>query len=150
MITFDQTAIASDNARATVGLFIRLGFDKWTKDIVTARGIVRGKIVQNKAILYFNYELTPGKEFEVLQYTEGDNWLNGRIGLSHMGAHVDDLESAMEQMSAAGYQIIQDVHTINHTNHYITKESPRRYHYVIYDCYENLGFDIKLIKRIMA
>jgi len=150
MLKFDQFAMASNNAHLAMKEYVKLGQDKWTTDIVTAEGMVNGKFVKNVAILYFNHDIFPGTEFEIIQYIRGDNWLNGRVGPSHIGAHVENMDEAISEVRSfrGGFnRIVQDVVTISHTNKFITETSPRTYRYVIFDAYKELGFDIKLIER---
>lgn len=149
----DQVAFASntpERLRQKLGRIFDL--TEWSEDEVSADGFVRGNAASNKADLAFNYELLkPGMEFEVLHYTEGKNWLgDGRNVvnpfLSHLGIHVDDFEPYQTRLLTEGYSVVQQVKTASHTNPAI-KDS-RRYHYMIFETRFDLGFDIKLIKRL--
>lgn len=124
-----------------------LGYDKWVHDTVVAEGAVFGQGCRNVAELWFNYEMGP-KEFEIISYTNGDNWLARRpirLGLSHLGIHVENMKEARERF--AGFPIAQEVTTLSHTNPEVGK---RRYHYVILETFPVFGYDIKLIERLNA
>lgn len=127
-----------------------LGLSKWTKDRVTARGMVYGSHAENVAELWFNHEM--GIEYEVLHYLSGDHWhhCHGHRGnglyLSHLGTHVDDLEAAIQHYSRF-FSIVQEVTTISHTNEAVNAAS-RNYTYVIFGSHRYLGFDLKLIQRL--
>lgn len=143
----DQVAIYSADPSKLVESLSAMGFDEWQVDSVHAKGHVHGVPVENKADLYFNYQMGDF-EFEVLHYTEGENWVERYPdGLSHFGSHVDDIEKAKEMMFELGYSIAQEVETISHTNPNIAGK--RRYKYVIFDTRETLGFDLKFIERIV-
>jgi transcriptional regulator of met regulon len=142
----EQVAIATqDPERLKRELGMALGLDRWSTDQVRASGEVWGEKGENVADLNFNYDLGPF-EFELLAYKEGDSWLEGRSGLSHLGVHVEDMDQARTHFLSLGYRIAQEVRTQSHTNPYI-KDS-RRYWYVIFNTREAFGFDIKLIKRL--
>ena len=123
---------------------------KWSKDVVHARGEVCGVPGENTATLNFNYDsLKDGMELELLTYTSGPNWLresHTTHGLSHLGMHVDDLDESMRRLNNMGFQIVQQVKTVSHTN--LEIKDSRRYRYVIYDTVALLGFYLKLIQRL--
>lgn len=135
-----------------------LGITQWESDIVTAKGTLHTysqygeegtREIINVARLEFNYDMEV--ELELIQYLAGDNWHNfqGRKGMfqSHMSYHVEDMPSEVQRLKSAGLRVIQEVKTLSHTNPYLLKTG-RKYHYVIFDSRNQLGFDLKLIKRI--
>lgn len=149
-----------DNAKLMYGQMY--GVKDWKEDIVTARGRVwcptGGEFgnggyelgVVNVAHLCFNYDL--GFELELIKYESGMNWhANGRrigdIFPSHMAYHVEDMQKEVKRYEGAGLRVAQEVKTLSHTNEYLLTTG-RKYHYVIFDSRNVLGFDLKLIKRI--
>lgn len=122
---------------------------QWFEDHVEARGQVYGESAVNEAHLRYNYQIA-GVEFEVLQYTQGRSWHeddgNEPPTVSHLGIHVDDLDAWMGRLDGLGYRRAQDVRTVSHTNPAI--KDNRRYQYVIYDTRAEIGFYLKLIKRL--
>ena len=164
-LKIDQVAIATMDSNDLVNKLKFLGLDDWISDIVVAEGTVRGIKDQNTAILNFNYQM--GIEFEVLQYTSGQSWhdeLRKYEGcanfLSHIGYHLKDkvdeygatllaeaqLQEIKRKFLAAGYKVAQEVLTLSHTNQYLIDQK-RKYHYIIFDTRDELGFDVKLIVR---
>jgi len=147
----DQVAIYAPHPEKLISLLRDLGCDEWFHDRVSAHGEVFERKSGNVADLAFNYQLIPGVEFEVLSYREGGNWIEAigaerTNGLSHLGVHVEDLDGAVRFMEAQGYKIAQQVTTQSHTNPHIANS--RRYEYVIFDSRDQIGFDLKLIKRL--
>lgn len=125
------------------------GITDWVEDTVHARGIVMGSQGENTANLRFNYSAFAGKELEVLEYTEGANWLQDFDGaiVSHIGMHVQEfaLQHWFALMARYGIAVIQEVFTESHTNPAIKDE--RRYHYVIFNTRGLIGTDMKFIVR---
>lgn len=154
----EQIAIApSDPAKAKELLdAIRATQDAWAEDHVTATGTVLGTGATNEANLSFCYDMGPKEklEFEVLEYTEGRNWLGKHVGgcsvLSHLGMHCSakDLVAWKMFFAKRNIRIAQEVRTISHTNPNI--KHSRRYQYVIFDTFEILGVDLKFIVRLPA
>ncbi len=148
----EQIAFAAKNPQEIMEEYSALGIDEWSHDIVEANGNVFGKPCFNKAELHFNYQL--GYELEIIKYLNGTHWHmfrndgNERIFLSHKGMHVDQEEMNIwkKKMTNQEIAIIQEVHTFSHTNPVIAGK--RKYHYVVFDSIEKLGFDLKLIRRI--
>jgi hypothetical protein len=105
--------------------------------------------------LAFNYEL--GIEVEHLFYPyprntfhryllHPDDYSERPFFLSHMGAHVDDIDAVLKEMSVVRPpQVVMDVETRRHTN---PKIQDRSYRYVIIDQRSEIGFFLKLIQRI--
>lgn len=124
------------------------GDPNWIEDHVCGGGTVGGESAENEANLSFSEELC-STQFEVLDYTEGPNWLAYKDephGLAHLGAHVEDIEYWREHLEGLGYPVIQELITTAHTNAAIRDH--RRYHYLIFDTREDLGFYLKLIQRL--
>ena len=123
----------------------------WTRDLVTAKGILHAPLsnnyipIENKAELRFNYNVIPGKEFELLHYYDGPNFHGHRISgtISHFGLHVDKIDDHFDDFASKGFTIIQEVVTVRHTN----VPSNRRYHYAIFQ-HPKLHLFIKLIERL--
>lgn len=113
---------------------------------------------------------TKGLEFEILVYNpanltpvEGlpyDNWHSHRarkentsepgMQLSHFGFHLpseDALEEVKAVMLAAGFEIAQEVRTVEHSNPFLV-ETGRKYHYLIFHSRQVLGADLKFIARV--
>jgi len=148
-IKIEQVAIYSENPDKLIEALSELGFDEWQEDHVVAKGEVFGEPVVSEATLNFNYQIGPF-EFEILKYDAGDNWIERhkqKSGMSHLGLHVDDVEPYIEKMAKLGYGIAQQVETQSHSNPNI--KGKRKYKYVIFDTREAIGFDLKVIQRIM-
>lgn len=169
-IKIDQVAIATLDSEKLVNTFKKMGLTDWIHDEVVAIGDVRDDVnCTNSAKLNFNYQM--GIEFEILEYIGGKSWHDevrklegGANFLSHIGFHIHDqkeviagageitipaediLQELKEKIIKAGYKIVQEVWTDSHTNQYLIDQK-RKYHYVIFDTREELGFDIKLIVR---
>ena len=147
---FEQIAIHDNKNFDMMQVFRSMGHTEWTKDVVVAEGVVYRPsggflIVQNTAILQFNYTAFPGKELEMIHYIDGPNFLGFKLtgGLSHFGWHVDSIDAEREFMAARGFKLIQEVITKSH-------ESPlvdRRYHYAIFH-HKAANHAWKLIERI--
>jgi len=170
-LKIDQIAIATKDSKKLVKTLEMLGLDEWTFDEVMAEGTVRGEKGTNIAHLNFNYQMDI--EFEVLEYVSGKSWHDklreskekSSNFLSHIGYHIHDeketiavagetiiatAEERLQEIKAkflqAGYKVAQEVWTLAHTNQYL-KDQKRKYHYIIFDTVEELGFDVKLIVR---
>lgn len=146
----DQVAFAvQDPARAKHLLGLLFGCTEWAEDRVVAEGWVHGEVAKNEALLCFNYQMGDF-ELELLTYVDGPNWLDGRQGLSHLGIHVSSVAEAMGRLAGRGLPpdlVVQQVMTTSHTNPAI--RDTRRYRYVIYGTLHLLGFDLKLIERVV-
>lgn len=102
---------------------------------------------ESRAELSFNYDIIPGKEFELLNYTQGENFLHGKCeGISHLGTHVEDIDQATTLLVMQGLHLVQEMWTKSHSNKAIAGK--RRYHYRIFGPAHAFGAYIKLIKRI--
>jgi hypothetical protein len=153
----EQLAIRPQDPQAARELLEAMGLGQWVEDTVAATGWVDGELMKNEANLSFNYEAFAGKEFELLDYVGGPNWIDARrtkIGdkristVSHLGMHVthEELAEWSRFFARRGISIAQEVFTDSHTNPSI--KDTRRYHYVIFDTQAILGVDIKLIVRM--
>lgn len=150
----EQIAINPRNPARARQLLIDLGMVNWVDDQVKALGQVFGEDAGNIANLAFNYEAFSGKEFEILNYVEGDNWLEDAVEdrantVTHLGMHcsADDLIRWREFFAERGIGIAQEVFTQSHTNPFLV-ENGRKYNYVIFDTKSILGVDLKFIVRI--
>lgn len=147
----EQIAICPNDPVAAKALLTEIGAANWSEDHVTATGEVFGKAVSNEADLSFNYEIFSGREFEVLSYTRGENWmdslLRGRDSVSHLGMHcsANELAKWREFFARRGIGIAQESMTDSHTNPAIAGK--RWYNYVIFDTKSILGVDLKFIVR---
>ena len=86
----EQLAICPTNPAAAKELLTAMGCGDWVEDHVVAEGSVFGSAGVNEADLSFSYDTFDGNEFEVLDYTKGDNWMahGGRKNsVSHLGMH---------------------------------------------------------------
>jgi len=148
----EQIAIAPRDPARAKALLEKIGVTEWAEDHVVATGKVFGKAGSNEADLSFNYELFGGKEFEVLNYTKGENWVDnlmrGRNTVSHLGMHcsAEELKEWRKFFKDENIGIAQEVFTDSHTNPVIAGK--RKYNYVIFDTKEILGVDLKFIVRI--
>ena len=148
----EQIAICPKDPAAAIELLTALGAADWARDHVVANGAVYGVEGRNEADLAFNYQLSAdAKEFEVLHYTHGLNWMAepSRVNsVSHLGMHcsAEELEEFKAFFSGRGIAIAQEVFTESHTNPVIAGK--RKYNYVIFDTKEILGTDLKFIVRI--
>ena len=146
----EQIAMCPKDPAKAIELLTAMGASEWAHDLVLAKGQVFGQDGTNSARLAFNYDLIQGKEFEVLHYTEGDNWMNyshRRNSVSHLGMHctAEELEGWRKFFEDRGIQIAQEVLTHCHSNPVIAGK--RWYNYVIFDTKEILGVDLKFIVR---
>lgn len=154
----EQIAIATyseEQAKQIIENLKTLGYDEWVEDTVTAEGTVFDKQTVNVAKLNFNYQM--GFELEIITYLVGYSWHEKRNVedniqfpfQSHMGKHATagEIDLMKKKMEKLGCGIAQEVYTLSHTNPAIAGK--RKYHYVVFDSREKLGFDLKLIERIM-
>jgi len=148
----EQLAIAPLSSDRAIHLLQEIGIDprSWVLDTVIAEGSVFGiKDQTNVANLSFNYEmLTQAKEFEILQYTQGANWMGTRgPSASHIGMHVsaEELIRWRAKFAELGIDVAQEVNTLSHSNPVIAGK--RSYNYVIFDTRDILGIDLKFIVR---
>ena len=151
----DQIAIVADKDFTMKNVFGPLMHEpkEWSEDRVVAKGIVRDwradetyQKCHNAAILQFNYDLVPGKEFELIYYVDGRNfleWLPPGM-LSHIGTHVIAIDNHRNFLKHKGWMLVQEVVTQSHTSPKV--KGARRYHYAIYE-HPLLKFRLKLIER---
>lgn len=125
------------------------GTTKWVIDEVDAVNI-DGDLEGTKfsVKLAFNYELFPGKEFELLQVLSGDTVQKTlrppyASALSHFGLHVADIDEWLDahpDLKALGmYQLVL---TRRHSG------TERRYRYALLKTKGDYGFILKLIQRV--
>lgn len=151
MTTFkiEQVAIAPKDPERAIDLLKKLGMDQWHHDTVVAAGQVFGYPGRNTAELAFNYQGIEGKELEVLNYVQGQNWIDtrGKNIVSHLGMHCSEKELTeyRQFFASEGIQVAQEVNTESHTNPVIAGK--RQYNYVIFDTKHILGVDLKFIVR---
>jgi hypothetical protein len=146
----EQIAISVGSRASAMNLLFDIGAKDWHLDTVSAVGKVFGKDGQNTANLAFNYEICEGKEFEVLEYTSGPNWIAASDVapcVSHFGMHCtqEELDRWIEFFDEQGIKIAQAVETVQHTNPVIAGK--RWYTYVIFDTRRIIGTDLKFIVR---
>ncbi len=144
----EQVAIKPANAKIAKLFLEEIGIIGWAEDHVVAHGEVWGQEGMNEANLSFNYDIIEGKEFEVLEYTDGPNWLWNELScVSHLGMHCteEELEEWKGYFKHRGIRIAQEVWTKSHTNPEI--KDRRKYNYVIFDTRQILGVDLKFIVR---
>jgi len=147
----EQIAICPKDPSKAKQLLKDMGAVDWSEDRVIAKGKVFDNQSENTADLSFNYDLIQGKEFEVLNYIAGDNWMKeqSRVNsVSHLGMHctADELLNWRDFFDERGIKVAQEVFTKSHTNPVIAGK--RKYNYVIFDTKEILGVDLKFIVRI--
>ena len=162
----EQVALFTDCSVTARNFLAEIGLSDWHHDTVVARGSVfTEKDCENTAHLAFNYQAGNGSdagagkplELEILDYTEGENWMTcsqeanetGVYGaVSHLGMHVTEEELTQFDLVMQKWEIkiAQRVVTQSHTNPVI-KDS-RRYKYVIYDTRYLIGVDLKFIVRL--
>lgn len=145
----EQVALAPWNAKHAKELLQSMGAGDWAEDHVKATGTVLGRVALNEADLSFEYDLLDGKELEILDYTKGPSWLNGRgSAVSHFGMHCTaaELDEWYRFFASRHIRVVQDVRTLSHTNPMIVGK--RLYHYVIFDTRHILGVDLKFIVRL--
>lgn len=147
----EQIAICPRDPEAAKELLKAIGAVNWAEDHVTAKGQVFNEPSTNEADLSFNYDIFAGKEFEVLHYTSGGNWMEDvASSVSHLGMHCTAHELMLWRRFFAerNIEVAQEVFTNNHTNPVIAGK--RFYNYVIFDTRHILGVDLKFIVRINA
>jgi hypothetical protein len=148
----EQIAIAPPNPVAAKELLTAMGAVDWSNDHVAASGKVFGEPGRNEADLAFNYDMfTPKREFEILHYTGGPNWLNAHgepCTVSHLGMHctAEELVEWRKFFAGRAIPVAQEVFTESHTNPAI--DGKRWYNYVIFDTKNILGVDLKFIVRL--
>lgn len=147
----EQVAICPRDPSAAKELLAAMEIAQWSNDHVAAKGNVYGEEGVNEADLSFNYEIFAGKEFEILNYTSGANWMEhpDRVNsVSHLGMHctAEELVGWREFFAGRDIAVAQEVFTQSHTNPVIAGK--RSYNYVIFDTKEILGVDLKFIVRI--
>ena len=147
----EQIAICPKDPSKAKQLLKDMGAVDWSEDRVIAKGKVFDNQSENTADLSFNYDLIQGKEFEVLNYIAGDDWMKeqSRVNsVSHLGMHctADELLNWRDFFDERGIKVAQEVFTESHTNPVIAGK--RKYNYVIFDTKEILGVDLKFIVRI--
>lgn len=162
----EQIAIAPRNPNEARKLLEDMGLKDWVEDNVSATGYVFGRPGKNSAELQFNYTAFEGKEFEILKYQIGKNWLDqadnkdyrndtpasphrNASKFSHIGMHCSPEELTQWRLFFAQREIrvAQEVVTTDHTNPFL-KENGRKYNYVIFDTLDVLGVYVKFIVRI--
>lgn len=146
----EQVAICPPDPQAALELLTAMGAGEWALDHVTATGSVFGKNgATNEANLAFDYELLKdAREFEVLHYTDGVNWMAAHgSSASHIGMHctAEELADWRKFFAERGIEVAQEVNTLDHTNPVIAET--RRYNYVIFNTRPILGIDVKFIVR---
>jgi hypothetical protein len=150
----EQLAIApKQRIGEAMKLLSDMGLANWSTDVVHAIGSVWDfPEKENSALLAFNYMgMSKALEFEVLHYLEGENWLDKQSKFngcaSHIGMHCseEELSRWFDFFAEREIGVAQEVYTDNHTNPVIADS--RRYHYVIFDTRNILGFDVKFIVR---
>lgn len=145
----EQLALCPKDPIKAKALLTAMGAGEWADDHVIARGLVNDALGQNEADLAFEYDmLADARELEVLHYTAGPNWMSESAPrVSHLGMHCsyDELKAWRKFFTAHGINVAQEVFTKEHSNPVIAGK--RWYNYVIFDTYEILGVDIKLIVR---
>lgn len=162
----EQIALYPENSVRARAFLAKLGMSEWFHDDVVARGSVfTEKDCENTAHLAFNYQAGNGSdadaakplELEILDYREGENWMDvmtdsGEVGwpgaVSHLGMHVteEQLIEFDQVMRDESIEIAQSVVTQSHTN--LAIKDSRRYKYVIYDTRFLIGVDLKFIVRL--
>ncbi len=149
---FKQIAMVADSRFILQEVMTECGWI-WTKDTVTAKGILKPEIglveiIENTAELRFNYDMFPGKEFELIHYIRGSNFLGCRLPgtMSHFGVHVPVLNDFRDYLAQKGFTIVQEVITTEHTNP-VVLQTGNHYHYAIFR-HPALKVFWKLIQRL--
>ena len=154
MNKIEQVAIVAANIEEKIRKFKSIGYKDWVFDTVTFDGTTyekdgtANKVENGIAKLAFNYEILPGKEFEILEYKKGRSWHDvyglADGSLSHMAFHTKNLEKSVQEQVSAGWEIVQKIETKKHENENI---SDRKYKYVIMKK-EGIPFFLKIIFRV--
>ena len=146
----EQVAICPANPAKAKELLEAIAGVEWAEDHVTAEGKVYGSPARNEANLSFTYTLIQGKEFEVLEYTAGEDWIGAGHkynSVSHFGMHCspEELQLWRAFFAERNIGVAQEVRTVSHTNPVIAGK--RTYEYVIFNTRQILGVDLKFIVR---
>lgn len=147
----EQIAIYPPDANKAIAFLEDMGAE-FVHDVVVAEGKVGRELgQQNVARLAFDYELAAGaREFEVLSYVNGKNWMSGtHPSVSHLGCHCtnEELTEWKVWFASRDISIAQEVFTQSHTNPFL-QANGRKFHYCIFDTRSILGVDLKFIVRI--
>jgi hypothetical protein len=144
----DQIALCPEDPAAAIELLTAMGAADWARDHVVAHGTVFGEDAESEGVLAYNYELGSPREFEVLNYVAGDNWMDAHPrSVSHFGMHctAKELVGWKQFFRERDIRVAQELLTDRHTNPRIAGQ--RRYHYCIFDTRAILGVDLKFIVR---
>lgn len=167
----EQIALSIPDAQRAQDFLSKIGLSEWFQDHVVATGnvfssnFIKGnENCTNEANLRFNYQAGNGSdgaagkplELEILEYTEGYNWIKENIyhgaahpdQVSHLGMHVtaEELVEWRKFFEDEEIMVAQEVWTDSHTNPHIAGK--RKYNYVIFDTRKIIGVDLKFIVRI--
>lgn len=152
-LAFHQVAvIVPRSIEVAVGLLKGLGFDQWVQDHATLSGKWRGKPCRFSAHMWFNYQIIPNREFELLQYDyRHPNYrsmvVRGQPFLSHMSAYVEDMDAAVNDFKAEkGLEPFHTFATSHHSNPAVAGK--KRFREAIFHTAKEVGFNIKLIQKV--
>jgi hypothetical protein len=155
---FHQIAMYAEDHDQAVGALRHLGYTGWAEDTATLVGDMRGNTSVIQGRMSFNYDFIPGRELEIITYKgishhDRSGMIDRMFGipfLSHMSAHVDDIDSIEKEiLSAIGRSDVRVVHrfeTFNHTNPAIAGK--KRFKEVIFGTRHLYGYDTKIIQRL--
>jgi hypothetical protein len=153
---FHQVAICTNDIGRSIDVLSTLGFSTWSRDEATLVGTYAGKPCTMEAQMAFNYQVLNGKELEFVRYFGhpeprfGGKLRSGNGGpfISHISAYVDDIAVACGRVAdERGMVPIHRFNTSAHKNPQVVGK--KFFREAIFNSYEDFGFNIKLIEKVM-
>lgn len=159
---FHQVAMYTGRHDEALAMLKACGYTEWSHDEALLLGVTSEGTCVTRGRMSFNYQFLGGKELELLTY-EGDSHHHraGRVipgaegpcechppFISHMSVHVEHVfRRALDIVAATGCPIVHAFETFNHVNPEI--KGRKRFREVIIGTREVLGYDMKLIERVL-
>lgn len=149
---FHQVAMYTKDLNRAVEAMRMLGYNDWHEDTADLDGFYVGKKCRIQARMAFNYQMLPGKELEFVEYFDhpDDRYRDLPAGpfISHMSVYVDDVEKAVLDIdSQHGMLPFHEFETSGHTNPRVAGK--KSFKEAIYNFRQSLGFNIKLIEKVL-
>lgn len=155
-LDFHQMAVCTNDVASSIGCLNTLGFTEWSRDNAMLNGTYAGKPCTMEAQMAFNYQIFPGKEFEFVRYFgHPEDRFGGKLRsgnsrpfISHISAYVDDITVACARVEQEKGMV--PIHRFNTSGHTNPRVAGRKYFKeAMYDTYHDIGFNIKLIEKVI-